>query len=133
VTKYLTVRQVKLLHLIGILEYGGSPGLLFPIQLESALAQPQATFDGVDLIPTVPEKAAALGFFLAKNHAFEDGNKRVGFAAMKTFLKLNEYDFNCTAEDGERTILAMCDGKMNRAEFNAWVIQRCEPKVTPEE
>jgi len=50
--------------------------------LESALAQPRQTFSGIDLYPTLVEKAAALGFSLIKNHPFVDGNKRVGHAAL---------------------------------------------------
>ena len=55
--------------------------------LESAVAQPRATFDGVDLHPTVTGKAAALACSLALNHPFVDGNKRVAHAAMEVFLR----------------------------------------------
>jgi death-on-curing protein len=57
--------------------------------LESAVAQPKATFGGVDLYPTLVEKAVALCFSLVQGHPFVDGNKRVGHAAMETFLVLN--------------------------------------------
>ena len=56
--------------------------------LESAIAQPRATFGGVDLYPTLIEKAAALGCSLVQGHAFVDGNERVGHASMETFLIL---------------------------------------------
>ena len=55
--------------------------------LESAIAQPKATFGGIDLYPTLVEKVAALGFALVQNHPFVDANKRVGHAAMETFLR----------------------------------------------
>jgi death on curing protein len=54
--------------------------------VESAIAQPRMTFDGEDLYPTIVAKAAALGFSLIQNHPFIDGNKRIGHAAMETFL-----------------------------------------------
>ena len=57
--------------------------------INSAIAQSKVTFGGVDLYPTVVEKAAALCFSLVQNHPFVDGNKRVGHAAMETFLILN--------------------------------------------
>jgi death-on-curing protein len=60
--------------------------------LESALAQPRATFGGTDLYPGLIEKAAALGFSLVMGHPFVDGNKRTGHAAMETFLILNGHE-----------------------------------------
>jgi prophage maintenance system killer protein len=60
--------------------------------VESAVAQPQMSFDGVPLYPTIAEGAAALCLSLVMNHPFIDGNKRVGHASMETFLVLNGYE-----------------------------------------
>jgi len=57
--------------------------------MELALAQPQMTFGGVDLYPTLAEKAAVLCYSLAANQGFVDGIKRVAFAAMETILRLH--------------------------------------------
>ena len=69
--------------------------------LESALAQPQMTFGGEDLYPTLVDKAAALGYALIKNHPFLDGNKRTGHAAMEVFLVLNGYEIHADVEEQE--------------------------------
>ncbi len=64
-------------------------GIRDPGALHSALAQSKATYGGVDLHSSLVDKAAALGFSLVRNHPFREGNKRVGHAAMETFLILN--------------------------------------------
>jgi death on curing protein len=85
VTRFLSLDDVRSLHARLIAVSGGSDGLRDLGGLESAIAQPRMTFGGVDLYPTVVEKAAALCFSLVMNHPFIDGNKRVGHAAMETF------------------------------------------------
>jgi death on curing protein len=89
--------------------------------LESALAQPRATFGGADLYPTVVEKAAALGFSLIQNHPFVDGNKRTGHAAMEAFLILNGYEVDATVDEQERVVLAVAAGEMDRETFTRWL------------
>lgn len=80
--RYLTLDEVLELHSLVLQQSGGMPGLRDRNILESAIAQPAMTFGGQDLYPTVAHKAAALGFSLVMNHAFIDGNKRIGHAAM---------------------------------------------------
>ena len=77
--------------------------------LESALAQPQQTFDGNDLYPTIEEKAAALLYSLCQNHSFTDGNKRVAFIAARTFLRRNGFDIDVESNSAPsyNTIAAM--------------------------
>lgn len=87
--RYLTLGEVVELHRRLLATTGGARGIRVLGSLESALAQPKATFDGADLHPTLADKAAALGFALVANHPFVDGNKRVGHAAMEVFLVLN--------------------------------------------
>jgi death-on-curing protein len=72
--------------------YGGLDGLRSEQQFLSALFQPQQSVFGADAYPTIPEKAAAYGFFIAENQPFLDGNKRTAAAAMATFLELNGYE-----------------------------------------
>ncbi len=89
--------------------------------LESALAQPRASFSGKDLYETVEDKAAALGFSLIANHPFIDGNKRVGHAAMELFLMLNGSEINATIDEQETLILCLASGKTNRTQLCAWL------------
>ena len=76
--RYLTLGEVVELHRRLLEATGGAAGIRDFGALESATAQPKATFGSVDLYPALAEKAAALGFSLVQGHAFVDGNKRVG-------------------------------------------------------
>ena len=78
--RYLALGEVVELHRRLLEAAGGASGIRDFGALESAIAQPKATFGDVDLYPTLVEKAAALGFSLVQGHAFVDGNKRVGHA-----------------------------------------------------
>ena len=119
--RYLTLGEVLELYYRSIEESGGSAGIRDIAALESAVAQPRMTFDGVDLYPTIAEKASALGFSLAKNHSFLDGNKRIGHAAMETFLVLNGCEFNAPVGEQEKVILAVASGEMKREDFTEWL------------
>lgn len=88
-TVYLTPEQVVDLHDEAITAFGDTPGLRDAGALASALAQPAMEAFGVELYPSLTEKAAAYLFFLARNHAFVDGNKRAAYAATYVFLLLN--------------------------------------------
>jgi death on curing protein len=79
------------------------------------------------LHPTVIEKAAALAFSLIMNHAFVDGNKRVGFWAMDTFLRLNGCCVEGSAEEGEAMCLALASGGMTREHLTGWLTAHCHP------
>lgn len=119
--RYLTLAEVVELHRLVLRAAGGAPGVRSLAGLESALAQPKATFEGRDLYPTLIEKAAALGFSLIQNHAFVDGNKRVAHAAMETFLVLNGNEIVATTEDQERLILDLASGQVSRESLVAWL------------
>lgn len=86
--RYLTVIEVLALHGQVIEQSGGKDGIRDLGLLESAIAQPMMTFDGIDLYVSIVDKAVALGFSLIMNHPFVDGNKRTGHAAMEVFLVL---------------------------------------------
>ena len=95
----LSKEQILVLHEQLIEETGGSSGLKDEGLLESALASPFQSFDGKDLFPSVYQKAARLGFGLASNHAFIDGNKRIGAHAMLVFLLLNGVEIEYSQEE----------------------------------
>ena len=119
--RYLTLSEVVELHQRLLTQTGGASGIRDLGLLESALAQPKATFDGVDLHPSVIEKAAALGFGLVANHAFVDGNKRVGHAAMEVFLILNGYEIEASVDEQERLMLDVAAGSISRATLAEWL------------
>ena len=125
--RYLTLPEILNLHSRIIEQSGGAEGLRDLGSLESALAQPQMTFDGQDLYPTLEAKAAALCFSLVMNHAFSDGNKRIGHAAMETFLVLNGFELATSVEDGERVILQLAAGNLTREELLRWVTAHIQP------
>lgn len=95
--------------------------------LESAIAQPRATFAGSDLYPTLVEKAAALCFSLVQNHPFVDGNKRVGHAAMETFLILNGTEIRADVGNQERVMLDLAAGRIDRGQLADWLSQHLKP------
>jgi death-on-curing protein len=119
--RHLTLGEVVDLHRRLRRETGGAPGIRDLGALDSAAAQPKATFGSVDLYPTLVEKAAALCFSLVGNHPFVDGNKRVGHAAMETFLLLNGAEIDAPVDEQERLMLDLAAGRIDRAHFTAWI------------
>ena len=119
--RYLTFAEVLELHRRVVAETGGASALRDLGALESATAQPRASFGGNDLYPSLEEKAAALAFSLIQNHPFVDGNKRAGHAALETFLVLNGQELNADAGEGERIILAVASGTCGRDRFLEWI------------
>ena len=81
--------KVLLLHQLITEETGGDAGVRDFGLLDSALENIYQTFDGQELYPTKQEKGARLGYTLISNHAFVDGNKRIGMYVMLSFLQVN--------------------------------------------
>ena len=131
-TVYLTVDQVKELHRDAIEQFGGLDGVRAEQQLYSALAQVQQSAFGEDAYPTIPEKAAAYGYFLSQNHPFLDGNKRVGLAAMLTFLDLNGYEFDQSEDERARMFEDVSSGIVDQSEFFGWVCNHSHKQETLE-
>lgn len=119
--RYLTLGEVLELHRRLLEQSGGASGLRDVGLLQSALAQPGATFDGADLHATVVEKAAALGFTLVANHPFIDGNKRIGHAAMEVCLVLNGFEIDATVDEQERIVLGVASGDIDREALTNWL------------
>ncbi len=119
--RYLDIDEVLRLHALGIFRSGGSLRLRDVALLESTVAQPQMSFGGSDLYPWLVEKAAAIGFSLAANHAFVDGNKRVGHAAMETFLVLNGRQIVASVDEQEAVMSSVAAGETDRATFTSWL------------
>lgn len=124
---FLTLEQVIAFHALIVAETGGSPGIRNVGAVESALAQPRLTFGGVELYPTLEEKAAALGFSLISNHPFVDGNKRIGLAATVALLRANGHDLSGSVDEQERVVLAVAAGEMTREDWTIWVREHARP------
>ncbi len=119
--RYLSLREILELHEAVIEISGGARGIRDMPALESAVNQPRLTFNQADLYPNIVAKAAALCFFLVMNHPFVDGNKRVGHAAMETFLILNGCEIEATVAEQEQIILDLAAGKLTREAFTNWL------------
>lgn len=117
----MTFDQVTQLHRAAIREFGGSNGIRDQNLILSAIAQPHQSFGGVDLYPTPIAKAAALGWSLAKNHGFVDGNKRVGWLATKVALFQLGYHLDCPTDEAEEMMLGIVAGEFDIADFALWI------------
>ena len=117
----ISKEKVLLLHRLIAQETGGSVGVRDEGLLESALEGAFATFDGQELYPGKEEKGARLGFALISNHAFVDGNKRIGMYVMLTFLEVNGIHMDATNEEVAQVGLAVAAGRMGYDELLAWV------------
>ena len=113
--------KVLLLHRLIAEETGGSIGVRYETLLESALENVFSGFGGQEFYPTREEKGARLGYALISNHAFVDGNKRIGMYVMLTFLEVNGIRLNCTNDEVIEVGLAVASGAMDYEALLAWV------------
>ena len=113
--------KVKLLHQLMAEATGGSVGVRDEGLLDSAIEGAFATFDGVELYPSKEEKAAKLGYSLISNHAFVDGNKRIGVYVMLSFLELNGIHIEAADEDVVSLGLGVADGRMEQKDILDWI------------
>ncbi|MEA4804867.1 type II toxin-antitoxin system death-on-curing family toxin [Acetobacterium wieringae] len=120
--KRLSCQQVLRLHTMLINETGGSDGLRDEGLLDSALNAPFQSFGGEDLYKTVPAKAARLGFSLINNHAFIDGNKRIGILVMLTFLEMNGFLPDCTDDELIQLGIGLAAGHIDDRQLLDWII-----------
>ncbi|HSQ17225.1 MAG TPA: type II toxin-antitoxin system death-on-curing family toxin [Anaerolineales bacterium] len=121
--KYLTPEQVLFIHARLVAETGGMHGVRDLGLLESAVARPQATFDGQELYPTLFLKAAALLDSLVNNHPFIDGNKRTGIAAAALLLRINGYRLTTANPELESFTLQVATHHLALPEISTWLEQ----------
>jgi death-on-curing protein len=115
-TTFFTLDEVLAIHADQIERYGGSLGIRDRGLLESALAMPEATYSGDDLHPSLCEKAAAYSFHLVKNHAFVDGNKRVGLAVCLAFLAMNDTFVHASDDELVELVYGFAKGRSSKAD-----------------
>ncbi len=114
---FLTLAETLDIQRNQIEHYGGSLGIRDIKLLESALAQPQASFGGQWLHETLFEMAAAYAFHLCQNHPFVDGNKRTALATSLVFLELNQITISDPKQKLLEAMIKMADGKTSKKEF----------------
>ena len=119
---YLTKKQLILLHEQLLVETGGASGIRDESLLESALYAPFQTFNQQDVYPSVQQKAARLGIGLTQNHAFIDGNKRIGAHAMLVFLTLNQITITYTQKELSDTFLSVAAGQLSFEDLLEWIL-----------
>ena len=121
--------KILLLHQLIAQETGGDAGVRDYGLLESALESAYQTFGGEELFPSKEEKAAKLGFSLISNHAFVDGNKRIGMYVMLTFLEMNGIHISPSDDDVIELGLAVASGRSYYDDILKW-IKRLEAQQT---
>ena len=114
---FLTLAEVIEIHTDQISRYGGQAGLRDLALLESAVAQPEASFAGEWLHRDVFEMAAAYAYHLCQNHPFIDGNKRTALAAALVFLELNGIGILDPRGRLKDAMIRIASGKMSKADF----------------
>jgi death on curing protein len=129
VTKYLTADQVIIFHDILLKKFGGLPGIRDTNLLHSALESPKASFEGKEMYPSIYEKAAAYLYHLAKNHPFNDGNKRTSYVTALAFLKSNETPIKFKISDLESVVVATANGKLDKEHLTRFFKNGKLPKL----
>lgn len=122
VIETLTKEQIYRMHNQALIKFGGIPGgnEYTDGKIESILAQ-QYDFFGVDKYPTVFDKAAMLLYFIAKDHCFNDGNKRTALYATTIFLDINGYEPTFTNSQAEQFLYKIAEGKLRGIEIDEYI------------
>ena len=118
---WISAEDVILIHSRVIEGSGGLDGLRDRDGLDAAVSAPMQTFDGKELYPTDLEKIARLGFGLASNHAFVDGNKRIGAMMTQLLLKWNGYDLTLHTGELADMFIAIADGTAKEKDLLDWI------------
>jgi death-on-curing protein len=107
-------------------QHGGLAGVRDENALESALARAQQKWAYGEQ-PDIALLAAAYGFGLVRNHPYRDGNKRIGFLALATFLGINGHEINTTDADVVATMLSLAEGRLTETQLAKWIREHIEP------
>ncbi len=118
---WISAEDILLIHSRVIEGSGGLDGLRDSAGLEAAVFAPMQTFDGQELYPSDIEKIARLGFGLASNHAFVDGNKRISAMMTQLLLKWNGYDLTLRTGELADMFIAIADGTAKEKDLLDWV------------
>jgi death-on-curing protein len=124
--RWLSRTVVDAIHADQLRQHGGLAGIRDDNALESALARPKQkwSYGGEGDMAIL---AAAYGFGLARNHPYRDGNKRIAFLAIATFLGVNGYELIASDADVVTTMMALAAGNLSEGELAAWIREHREP------
>jgi death-on-curing protein len=120
--KWLSRTVVDAIHMDQLREHGGLPGVRDENLLESALTRPRQKWHYADRTD-VSMRAAAYAYGLVQNHPYRDGNKRIGFLAMVTFLGVNGHSFSATDAEVVTEFMALADGRVTEEALADWIRQ----------
>ena len=123
----ISLEEVIYMHSESVRTTGGSDGIRDMGLLESALNAPFQSFGGYDVYSDIYHKAARLGFGLAQNHAFVDGNKRIAALVMLVFLKTNGVDIDCTDFELFSVILRLAASEVTFDDLVSWIMNHESP------
>ena len=121
--RWLSRIVVDAIHNDQLREHGGLPGIRDENLLESALARAKQKWHDAERAD-LPMLAAAYACGLVTNHPYRDGNKRIGFLAMVTFLGVNGHDFEAKETEIVAEFLALADGRISEEALADWIRQR---------
>lgn len=119
--EWLEASDVKLFHQTLIEEFGGLHGIRDEGALESTLARP-INLLGYEPETPINELAASYGFGFAKNHIFNDGNKRISLTVIDVFLSLNGKQLIAEEVEAVFVIRDVAAGKIDEATLAAWIL-----------
>jgi death-on-curing protein len=122
---WLSEEVIKAMHEEQLAEHGGLSGIRDRNLLLASLDRPKNLFAYSEPTPTIFELAAAYAFAFAKNHPFMDGNKRVAFVSMATFLLLNGYSLEVSEDEVVLTIRRLSTDKETQESIADWVKRNC--------
>lgn len=120
----LTVNEIISMHSKLIAKTGGTDGLRDFGLLESAVNSSNASYDDVEVYKTVEEKSARLAYSIVSNHAFVDGNKRIGILVMLATLRLNDAIIKYSRNELIDLGLSLADGKLKYEDVLDWIMKR---------
>ena len=123
---WLSRTVIDAVHHDQLRQHGGLTGVRDENALESALARARQKW-GYGENPDLAVLAAAYGFGFVRNHPYRDGNKRIGFLALATFLGINGHEVNTTDTDVVGTMVALADGKLSETQLAKWIRDHLQP------
>ena len=129
---WLSRYEVDYLHELLVAQFGGLQGVRDAKLLDSALARPWRRWD-YEPDADLASLAASYGYGLTQNHGYVDGNKRIGFMAMSTFLYINDHLLDVPEPEAVLVMLEVAAGERNEESLAAWVRERIVPLPPPEE
>jgi death-on-curing protein len=122
---WLNKESIYAIHGLSIARFGGADGVRDEHALETSLSRPLQHYSYGDPVPGIFELAAIYCSGVVKGHPFIDGNKRTGFLAAYTFLRINGYQLIASEEEAAIQILALADSRLSDGELTAWLEANC--------